>query len=458
MSVLWSLLGFVMVIGILVTIHEWGHFQTARWFNIKVIRFSIGFGRPIWRRRLGETDLQVSMIPLGGYVKFADEADGPVAEQDLPRAFNRQSVYKRFAVVAAGPVINLLFAWLVFSAIYLIGVTALKPIFGAAPPGTVLAEALPQNGQAWLVTEIEGKSVDNWLMVRESILKALVEDRTELTLRLENLNARELDRSMKLPLSGLSLDDRNQAWLSELGFRPVDIPLPAVVGKVSDDSPASVAGIQEGDEILKMDENPVNEWQDVVEWVRGHPDQTVSIMIAREREILYKVVHLSHKADADGQTTGLLGVAVMASSDLMEPYLSTSRYGVVDALRLGAEKSWDLTIMTLTMLKKMVMGEASLSNLSGPVSIAHFSGQALESGLISFLGLLGLLSLSLGILNLLPVPVLDGGHLVYYIIEMIKGSPVSESAMLVGQKIGLLLILGLTILAITNDILRITHG
>ncbi|MDG6777982.1 RIP metalloprotease RseP [Thiomicrorhabdus sp. zzn3] len=458
MTVLWSILGFIIAIGVLVTIHEWGHYQAARWFNIKITHFSIGFGRPIWVKQGKETRFQIAMLPLGGYVRFADEAEGPVDEADLPRAFNRQSVYKRFIVVAAGPLINIVFAWALFSLIYMIGVSGLKPIFEHAQPDSALEQVLPKKEQAWLITEIDHHPVHTWRSVHERLLKALVADQTTIHLTLESLQSGEHYQIRELSLNALDLNNHKQSWLSALGFQPYAIPIAPVIGTVSENSPAHQAGLKAGDKILAINQSAIAEWQQLVEMVRQHPGQTIELSFERNGQPLTKSVTLNQITLKNGQTVGQLGVGAQRDSEAMAPFISTERYDFLSALELGALKTLELSEMSMVMLKKIVFGEAALENLSGPVSIAQFSGQALQTGLISFLSLLALLSLSLGILNLLPIPVLDGGHLVYYMVEAVKGSPVSEGTMLVGQKIGLFLIVGLTILALTNDILRIANG
>lgn len=456
MSVLWSLLGFVVVIGILVTIHEWGHFQVARFFNIKVVRFSIGFGPALWTKQTKETEYRIAAIPLGGYVKFVDEAEGPVAQDELARAFNRQSVYKRFAVVAAGPLVNLIFAWLAFSLIYVIGVSGLKPVFDSPLPGSALEHVLPQNEQAWLVVEANQRPVQTWHTLNQQILTALVDDAAVIELVLESLQTAEI-RTVQLPMTGLHLEDDKQNWLAMLGFQPLEIEVPARVGAVAESSPAMRAGLQSDDVVLSIDGVAVETWQQLVSTVRSRADQTVELVYVRAGQTYRQLVALDGQNVA-GERIGYLGVGVKMDAEIMAPYIAQSRYDWLTAMQLGVERSIDLAVMSLQMLKKMIVGDVGLQHLSGPVSIAQFSGQALQTGFISFLGLLGLLSLSLGILNLLPVPVLDGGHLVYYLIEMVKGSPVSERIMAIGQQVGLVLILGLTILALTNDILRITNG
>ncbi|MBN2865506.1 MAG: RIP metalloprotease RseP [Thiotrichales bacterium] len=456
MSFLWSILGFILVIGILVAIHEWGHYQVARWFDIKVIRFSIGFGKPICTKQGKETEFQVAMIPIGGYVKFVDEREGPVDEEDVPRAFNRQSVYKRFAVVAAGPLINLIFAWLVFTAIYLIGVSGIKPIFEQPLPGSPLEQVLPNNQQAWLVLEANEKPVTSWMTIRDQLLKALIDDQSTFSLKLESIDTGEVKYLGSIPLSNLDLEDKKQDWMKAFGFQRYAIPLPPHIGSLKEDAPAALAGIEVGDLITKIDGQSISVWQDLVKTVSNLANQTVEVELQRGSVLLTKQVTIvENSADT---SKGYLGVGVYVDESLMKSYTITSQYGLFESIQLGWQKNLDFIDMSLVMMKKMLFGEVGLDNLSGPVSIAQFSGQALQTGVISFLTLLGLLSLSLGILNLLPIPVLDGGHLVYYIVEMIKGSPVSEGVMVFGQKIGLLLIISLTVLALTNDLIRITNG
>ena len=458
LSLLWSILGFVLIIGILVTIHEWGHYQVARWFHIKVLKFSIGFGKPIWTHQGKETEFQVAMIPLGGYVTFLDERESPVEENDLARAFNRQSVYKRFAVVAAGPLINLLFAWLVFSAIYMIGVSAMKPIFDTPLAGSALERALPNNDQAWLILEANQQPVNSWMTIREQLLKALVNDQSFFSLTLESVDTGQIKQVDSIALSDLDLNNQKQNWMAILGFQSIAIPIPAQIGSIKEDGPAQRAGFEKGDTLIKIADQPIETWQDLITVTQGLANQTVAVEWIRNQTVYTKKVEFGSKQASDNTLVGYLGVGVMVDESMMEPYKVKAQYGLVEAIKLGWQKNLDFIDMSLVMMKKMFFGEVGLENLSGPVSIAQFSGQALQTGFVSFLMLLGLLSLSLGILNLLPIPILDGGHLVYYIVEMIKGSPVSEGIMVFGQKIGLLLIISLTVLALSNDLIRMTNG
>jgi regulator of sigma E protease len=459
MTIIWSIVGFALLIGILVTIHEWGHFAVARFFNVKVLEFSIGFWKPIAKIQRGETEYRIGLIPLGGYVKFLDERVAPVAEHERARAFNQQNVYKRFAIVLAGPLINLLFAWFIFVAINLIGITSLKPVFVVNAVETPLAQALGDHShQAWWLKSVDEKTIVSWQDVQQLVLQALVHDQPQLTLNLEAMDQpSKMLKSVVLDLSSLDINAVNTPWLSALGFQPKTPPMLPIIGQVADNSAAQRGGLQTGDRIMRIADQPMQDWMDVVAWVREHPNRMVEIVFQRNQAEYTTTIQLD-AVHNDNQTIGRLGAAVDQSQALLKEYYVLQRYGLVESLQRGWDHSINIISMTLVMLKKMLFGQVGLEHLSGPISIANFSGQALESGLISFLGLMGLLSLSLGILNLLPIPMLDGGHLLYYLIEMVRGRPVSEQVEEIGFRIGLLIIVGLTILALTNDVVRITNG
>ncbi|WP_319557596.1 RIP metalloprotease RseP [Thiomicrorhabdus sp.] len=467
-SVLWSLIGFVLMMGVIVTVHEWGHFQVARWFNIKVTRFSVGFGKAIFQRRIGETDYQIGAIPLGGYVKFADEREGDVAAEDLPRAFNRQSVYKRIAVVSAGPLINLILALGVFWLMFLSGPVEVRALINSVPPSSPLAAELEAQNQnldsspLWQITEADGESIQGWKSLHQALLKALIAQETALQITIQpydpvtGLQAKSL--FLNLPLASLSLDEEKQPWFGMLGLKPAAIAMPAVVGRVLADSPAGLAGLREGDRILAFNGTTVQHWQDFVAMVQAHPAEQVTLKIERAGvEQRYELM-LNSVRGADGKAIGQAGVGVLVTEEAMQPYVQNLDYGVWGSLNEAWNYSRSMFEMSLKMLQRVIFGDISLSHLSGPLSIAQYSGEAIQSGWISFLSLLGLLSLSVGILNLLPIPVLDGGHLLYYLIEIVKGSPVSENAMQIGQMIGLFVIMSLTFVALFNDLIRISHG
>lgn len=484
LTLFWSFIGFVITMGIIVTIHEWGHYQVAKWFNFKIERFSVGFGKPIWSRQGAETEFVIGAIPLGGYVKFADEREAPVAEQDLPRAFNRQSVYKRMAVVLAGPVINLILAWLVFTLMFMIGVSGLKPIvneFNASSPivQSFNAEDLKQLNSAdyWQVSQVNAMPVESWKGVHQQILQSLANDESNISFSLTNAQGNTLVAS-DVPLSVLDINQPKQNWLALLGLQPAQPKIPAVVGEVVEAGPAQIAGLQRFDKIVQIDDIKINSWQDFVKVVQANPGAQIEVVYQRDNAQFSTQVTLlavmqesqpqsqqaSQQVDKQSKplgaqkAVGKMGVGVYVDEEVLQPFYSQQQYGFITSSKLAYERSVELIDMSLVMLKRMLLGEVSAQNLSGPISIAQFSGQALQSGLIAFLSLLGILSLSIGILNLLPIPMLDGGHLLFYVVEAIKGSPVSENTQQLGHVFGLVIIVGLTILAISNDILRIFHG
>ncbi|MBE0493236.1 MAG: RIP metalloprotease RseP [Thiomicrospira sp.] len=463
MSILWAVLGFSLLIGVLVTIHEWGHFAVARLFNVKVLTFSVGFGRAIYKTKRGETEYQIGLIPLGGYVKFLDERVESVAEHEKARAFNQQSVYKRFAIVLAGPLINLLFAWFLFAVINMLGVSSLKPIFEAPTESSPLASAmvdLDNNHQAWWLVEIDQQAVSSWPQVQQAVLQGLVHDKTNLSLLLHPFDTESTlvqPQRIELNLSGLDLNNVKSNWLSELGFKPKAPSLEPWIDEVITGSPAFKAGLQSGDRISAVNGQVVNDWQALVTFVRAHPNESHLITFERN-QAQYDVMITFEAVEQAGEQIGRLGASVDQTQLQHSEFYTIQRFGLFAAFEQGWHQSVKLLNMTLVMFKKMLVGEVGLAHLSGPLSIADFSGQALQSGLISFLSLMALLSLSLGILNLLPIPMLDGGHLMYYLVEMIRGRPVSERVEEIGYRIGLMLIVGLTILAFTNDLVRITNG
>ena len=465
MEFLWSILGFVVVMGIVVTIHEWGHYQVARWFNIKVKVFSIGFGKSIYEKEGKETTFKVGIIPLGGYVRFLDEAEGEVPKDELARAFNRQSVYKRFAVVVAGPLVNLIFAVLIFSVMYLVGVSGLKPIFNDvavdSPVGMMLPNDFFQNEsskQAWSVTQVDDELVYSWQTVHQALLKAKVHHQETADFVIEQIDTGEVLSLRGVSLSELDLNKPEQSWLQLLGFSPFNIPLPPILGTVLPDGPAFQAGLLPQDEVVAINDAITPDWMALVNAIQAKPSQKVEVHYIREGALYTTTLELGQKSLASGQVVGQMGIGVYVSPERLKPYTTVTQYGLMDSIQHGYNRTVDLFNMSLVMLKRMFFGDVSLQHLSGPLSIAQFSGQAMQSGLVTFLGLLGLISLSIGLLNLLPIPILDGGHLVYYLVEMVKGSPVSTQVMEIGQRIGIVLIVGLTFVALFNDVLRISNG
>ncbi len=445
MSVFYSLLGFAIMLGVLVFVHEWGHYIVGRLMNVKVLRFSIGFGPIVWRRQRGETEWALSALPLGGYVKFLDEREGPVPAAEVHRAFNRQPPWKRMLVVFAGPFINLLFAWLVFSLVYLVGFDVVRPV----------VKQVNAPAQYWIVQQVDAQPVFSWGDVQLQLLAAQQAGRSAVSVSAAGWPDLQAV-AWQWPLLGFSPDVKLSVWLKQQGLEINAPPLAPVVGQVQPGTPAEAAGLQPGDRIVQVRETTIKTWSDLVRVVQAHPGETLTLLVLRDGLERVVVVHAgSHTME--GTEKGFLGVAPDLKQGLPPAFRARVHYGPVEALARGLERTWTLIRLTGHMVVQMVTGQASLQNLSGPVSIAQFSGEALQSGWVNFLMLMGLLSLSLGLLNLLPIPLLDGGHLIFDAYELLTGRPISENAQLVGQKIGLVLILLLTFIALTNDLVRLLH-
>jgi len=434
----------IVSLGILVTFHEFGHFWVARRLGVKVLRFSVGFGRPLWRR-LGKdgTEYQVAAIPLGGYVKFLDEREGEVAPAERPQAFNTKPVGSRFLIVLAGPAFNLVLCLGLLWLMFLVGKSDYQPLLGKAEG--VAAEAGLSAGDRLLA--VDGEPVSTWTHAAMALTAAAL-DREPTEVAVRRANGNEL--LLTLPLQQLGTFEESRV-LQAIGLVPKQWLLPAVVGGFGDgDSAARDAGLQPGDTILAIGGDPVRSWDEVAPLVQAHAEGggTVAIEVRRGADRL--AYRLQPRQAGDGRW--LLGIAPEARSAEFDAVL---RFGPLDAAVASARETWRLTRATLGMLGRMVTGVASLKNISGPISIAQYANDSARIGLDWFLFFLAVLSLSLCILNLLPIPILDGGHLLYYLIEMIKGSPVSERALVAGQYVGLAMLAGLMGLAFYNDILRL---
>ncbi|HXZ55557.1 MAG TPA: RIP metalloprotease RseP [Burkholderiales bacterium] len=449
-----TIAAFVVALGVLIVFHELGHYFIARLFGVKVLRFSIGFGRALWRVRQGrdQTEWVIAALPLGGYVKMLDEHEGTVAPEEAYRAFNRQTVWRRTAIVAAGPVANFLLAIVLYWALFVGGVQEAKPIVGAPETGTAAAAAGLVRGET--ILRINGEPMASWQQVRWRFLQLAVEKQTA---SLEVIDAKQHLATRTLDLSTFDLEGFDSDPLARLGLKLDRPDVAPVVGKLVPGSVAEQGGLRPGDRIVSIDGSEVRVWEEVVTAVRRRPGETVRLGLRRDGQS----VEISLRPEAiheNGRTIGRIGAAPRIDPEAMKSLVTLVRYGPAAALGMAIDRTWETSAFSLKMLGKMVVGEVSWRNLSGPVTIADYAGQSAQLGIGAYVAFLALISISLGVLNLLPIPLLDGGHLLYYVVEIFKGSPVSERVMELGQRLGLTVLLFLMAFAIYNDFNRLLTG
>ena len=450
MSAVYMIVGTLIALGVLVTFHEFGHFWVARRCGVKVLRFSVGFGTPLlrWHDRHG-TEFVVAAIPLGGYVKMLDEREGEVPTELLGQTFNRKSVRQRFAIVSAGPIANFLLALLFFWLIAMLGTQQVRPVIGQVLPGTPAAEAGLQPGQEILA--VDGKAVNGWGAVNLQLVRRLGETGTLQVRVSEPDSTVESDYQITLNAWLRGADEPDP--IQSLGLQPWRPAVPAVLAHIDPSGPAQAAGLRSGDRLLSLDGVALRDWQDLVERVRARADQQVVLDIEREGRQLSLPVRLVGRGDGEARQ-GYLGAGV-SGVDWPAEMLREIRYGPLDAVWQGVQRTWSMSALTLDSLGKMLFGELSVKNLSGPITIAKVAGTSAQSGLADFLNFLAYLSISLGILNLLPIPVLDGGHLLFYLYEWARGKPLPEKVQAWGMQIGITLIIGVMLLALFNDLGRL---
>lgn len=451
---LFTIVAFIVALGILIVVHELGHYLVARWCGVKVLRFSVGFGKPLVTRRSGpdDTEWAIAAFPLGGYVKMLDEREAPVEPHELHRAFNRQPVAKRFAIVLAGPMANFVLAVVLYWGLFSHGTEELRPVLGAPVAQSLAERAGFQDGET--VVAVAGTKIETWQDLRWYILQHAL-DRQPVSI--ETLNERNELGERRLDLSGISTDDLEGDLLQQLGLRLYRPPMPPVIGKVSADSVAERGGLQAGDRFVAIDGRPVDHWMDVVAAIRGAAEREIEIEYERAGRT-YSTRLTPAEAVERGRRIGRIGIAPQDTEFDRSLLMTTVRYGPLEALAKSVRMTWDTSTFSLSVLGRMVTGDVSWKNLSGPVTIADYAGQSARLGLTHYIKFLALISISLGVLNLLPIPILDGGHLMYYIVEIIKGGPVSEKAMEIGQQIGLALLVMLMAFAFYNDLNRLFSG
>lgn len=447
---LMSILGLAITLGLLITIHEFGHFWVARRVGVKVLRFSVGFGKPLWLRRFGadRTEFVVAALPLGGYVRMLDEREGEVGPEEAKRAFNRQPVGARIAVAGAGPAANFLFAIVAYALMFIIGVNGLRPLVDQPPAGSQAAMAGFQGGDE--IVAVGDSRVRTWSEAALALLDQGLHDEGARVLVRDQEGAQ---RERRIRLDSLGHEGAGGS-LEAIGLRPWNPPIPPVVERLREGGAGARAGLQAGDRIIGVDGEPVPDWRSWADYVRTRPDVPIRVEIARDGERLDLSV-TPDREPSDTGDIGVIGAYARVPDELQRQLTVTVRHGPLAAVAAGAERTWEMSVFTLRMLGRMLIGQASLQNLSGPITIAQFAGQTASAGLTAFLAFLALISVSLGVLNLLPVPVLDGGHLLYYLIEAVRGSPLSESVQAAGQRVGLAILLMLMGLAFFNDITRL---
>ncbi|TLX54040.1 RIP metalloprotease RseP [Stutzerimonas nosocomialis] len=450
MSALYMIIGTLVALGVLVTFHEYGHFWVARRCGVKVLRFSVGFGTPLvrWHDRHG-TEFVIAAIPLGGYVKMLDEREAPVAEHQLDQAFNRKPVRQRFAIVSAGPLANFILALLFFWLVAMLGSQQVRPVIGAVEPESLAERAGLMVGQE--IVSINNQETSGWAAVNLQLVRRLGESGTlELSVR-DAGSDHPITRQIELRewLKGVEEPDP----IASLGIRPWRPQVAPLISQLDPDGPAQASGIRIGDRLLSLDGQPLDDWQQVIDSVKTLAGARVSFEIERDGQRLAVPVTLAERGEGEARR-GYLGAGV-EGGEWPADMLREVSYGPLEAVVEGAKRTWTMSVLTLDSLRKMLFGELSVKNLSGPITIAKVAGASAQSGFGDFLNFLAYLSISLGVLNLLPIPVLDGGHLLFYLIEWVRGRPLSDRVQGWGVQIGISLVIGVMLLALVNDIGRL---
>jgi regulator of sigma E protease len=451
MEMLHTLFFFVIAIGILISFHEFGHFWVARKTGVKVLRFSVGFGKVLWSRQKNpdDTEYVLSAIPLGGYVKMVDEREGEVKPEDLPFAFNRQPLWVRTAIVVAGPAFNIMLAIALFWGVLVLGETGLRPILGEVKQGTLAATAGFVEGEE--IISVGDKPSKTWTEAMSMIIASAMDGEPIVKVKTKNLADEQNERMLKFTES--DVQDSEKLY-DRLGFKPWSPKLQPIINEVLPNGAALAAGLKKDDLIISADGKAIADWMQWVDYVKKRPDITINLTI--DRQGMRLTLPITPKSEQVGEgTEGKIGASVLMPEGLMKSMTAEYSLSPLEAIPVAFKTTYDYSIMTLKMMGKMLVGKASVKNLSGPISIAQIAGQSASMGMVHFIKFMALVSVSLGILNLLPIPVLDGGHLLFFGVEAIKGSPVPEKAQLFFQQIGMALLLLLMATAMVVDVQRL---
>lgn len=448
LAFLWSIASFIVALSILVAVHEWGHFYVARRCGVKVQRFSIGFGKALWSYKAKSgTEYVLAAIPLGGYVKMLDERVEPVLPKDAPMAFNRQPVLARIAIVVAGPLVNFIFAFFALWLMFMLGVNSIHPQIGQIAPQSIAGKAGMQSDER--IVSVGEHDTPDWAAVNMELLAAVGSQQVTLGTQ----DAAGIRRDYQLAITDWQFDPDANATFTSLGITPYRPQVQTTLAYVADDSAASAMGLQVGDKILAINGTTTNDWQQIEGQLQGRPNQAVNLLVSRDGRQLQLNGTLGAR-DVNGMTQGYLGV-IPEQAPWPDSMRFVQRYNPIAAMPEAVAQTWRLMTLSVQLMGKLFTGDMSIKTLSGPISIAKGAGTSAAYGLVSFLRFLALISISLGIINLLPLPILDGGHLLYYLVELFTGRPVPESVQEVGFKIGGVLLLLLTSIAIFNDIARL---
>nr|VFJ91202.1 MAG: regulator of sigma E protease [Candidatus Kentron sp. H]VFJ92237.1 MAG: regulator of sigma E protease [Candidatus Kentron sp. H]VFJ98908.1 MAG: regulator of sigma E protease [Candidatus Kentron sp. H] len=457
MDLLYAILGFTVTVGILVTVHEFGHFWVARRLGVKVLRFSIGFGKPLWTRQSGPdaTEYVISAIPLGGYVKMLDEREGKVAEKELPRAFNRQPLSVRLAIVLAGPLFNLLFAVFAYWLMFMTGINGIKPFVMDVAPESVAARASVAPNDT--ILSVDGRRVGSWETVIQAIVeKSFTDKLVPIVVRGED----GIDAQLSLNLSSITLDDlAGDKFFHTIGAYPPSPLRSTVIGRVQPGGAARRAGLSDGDRVIAAEGETFSDWSAWRRFIQRHPGKTLEVHIERDG-LPMTVTMRPDPVKTEAGTIGFIGAVAdrptrQSLEDYRREFYITERYSPFSAFGHALTETTNASLLTVRMLWKILTLNASVKNLSGPITIAQYAGTAVQIGVAKFLQLLAILSVSIGILNLLPIPMLDGGHIMYYCIEFVKGKPLTEKAQFAAQQVGITMLIGLMGLVLFNDLARL---